>query len=247
MNFTNKNILITGGATGIGLSIATEFANRGAKVLVVGRRESKLNDAKSKVPALHTFVCDVTNGESVQALFDHIKDNFGGLDMLVNNAGVFQNFDILKDDQSIEVLEKEVQINLLGPIRMIKAMLPLILKSKEGAIMNVSSGLAYVPISMAPVYCSTKAAIHSFTISLRRQLSSTGIKVFELMPPLVDTEMVSDFSLPKMKPNEVAAMTAEFVEKDKFEIRPGQSKGLYFMSRYAPGFIEKKLNESMPA
>ncbi|MFT5820833.1 MAG: putative oxidoreductase [Crocinitomix sp.] len=244
MNLGNNKVLITGGGSGIGLALAKLFTDAGSEVLITGRNEAKLIKACEGVERLSYHVADVTKQEDIESLKARIK-GVGGLNLLINNAGVFIHKDYSKDILNTEELVREIDINYGGPVRMVDAFLPILSESKNPAIVNVSSGLAFVPLTAAPVYCGTKAALHSWTQSLRFQLSTKNIKVFELMPPLVATEMTKQYK--EFKP----ISTDEFVtgfkkafEKDTLEIVVGQSKGLRMMSRMAPKFIFKQLNKT---
>lgn len=244
MNIAKKTILITGGSSGIGLALAQAFAKEGAKIIVTGRKMEKLQKVKQDNPAFEIIQSDVAEDTQVSALVQEVEANHGGIDVLVNNAGVFQQFDVKKGDHDIGKQIAEMNINVNGPLRTITAFLPMLMKRKEAAIMNVSSGLAYVPLSISPVYCATKAALHSYTQSLRKQLESTNVAVFELMPPLVDTPMVDQWKdFKKMSPEKLAEVTISGFKRNKYEIRAGQAKGMYMMSRYAPGFIFKQINK----
>lgn len=241
----DKNVLITGGGSGIGLAIAKAFVEAGSNVIICGRNQQKLEKAKSEVHALNIAVCDVTSDQQIQDLVKKTNEEFGGIDVLVNNAGVFQSMNYEKENVSMEIQMKEVEIDFMGPLRMIHHFLPELKKKSQAAIVNVSSGLAFVPLAMAPVYCATKAGLHSWTRSLRWQLKNTGIKVFELMPPLVETDMVEDFKdNPMMKPEALAKSFMKGFIQDKEEITPGQSSQLKMMSKLASGFIFKQVNKS---
>ena len=189
-NENNGNtILITGGATGIGFALAETLVNAGNKVIICGRRENKLKEAKHKLPQIQIKVCDVSKEKEREALFVWAKDNYPGLNVLINNAGIQRMVNLKKGTKELFNGENEIETNLVAPIYLSAYFIPWFLKKKEAAIINVSSGLGFVPIAAMPVYCATKAAIHSFTISLRHQLKDTSIKVFEIVPPAVDTEL----------------------------------------------------------
>jgi uncharacterized oxidoreductase len=188
MNLSNNTILITGGATGIGLALAEEFLSRGNEVIICGRREEKLRGAKEKNPKLHTFVCDLSKADERIACTNSVIRDFPELNVLINNAGIQQYLKFLNDIPE-EKIENEIATNLTAPIHLSSLFIPHFLKKSEAAIMNVTSGLAFVPIANSPVYCATKAALHSFSMTLRVQLRDTPIKVFELAPPIVDTEL----------------------------------------------------------
>lgn len=243
MEVSNKTILVTGGGSGIGLAISKALLANGASVIITGRNKAKLEKAQAQNPELKIEVCDVTDNHQIEALVEKLRQQ-GGLDMLVNNAGVFETIDYAGANDSLKLQEREVDIDFMGPIRMVNHLLPLLKEKNEAAIANVSSGLAFVPLASAPVYCATKAGLHSWTRSLRHQLEKTSVKVFELMPPLVETEMVSQFKGQKMmKPENLASDFIKGIKANKEVITPGQSSQLRMMSRLAPNFIFKALNK----
>ncbi|MES2352663.1 MAG: SDR family NAD(P)-dependent oxidoreductase [Pseudomonadota bacterium] len=186
MNLTSNTILITGGGAGIGLELARQLVQRGNRVIVCGRSEEALLNAQAQVPALVTRICDITDHASRQAMVTWLSSAYPELNVLVNNAGV-QYRRLFNEAGVLENLEQEVATNFTAPIRLIDELLPLLKRQRSAVIINVSSALAFAPIADLPVYCATKAAIHSFTLTLRHQLKSTGIKVVELAPPIVDT------------------------------------------------------------
>ncbi len=246
MQTKEKKVLITGGGSGIGLALAKSFQNAGSKVIVCGRKLEKLEKVKQESSKIEIFQCDVTSDEQIKALLNKCKVDFNGIDILINNAGVFHIFDYKNGNFGIEQQVKEIDINLVGPIKMLHYFLPSLLERKEAAIVNVSSGLAFVPLTVAPVYCATKAAIHSWTRSIRWQLKDTGIKVFELIAPLVDTEMVQELKeFPKMQVDELVTKFMMGFLNDNFEITPGQASQLKMLSRWTPGFIFKQLNKNI--
>jgi uncharacterized oxidoreductase len=186
MNLTENTILITGGATGIGFALARQLSERGNRVIICGRSNEALQKARAQVPMLITRVCDIANTEARQAMVDWLHTAYPGLNILINNAGVqyHRNF---KEGGALEDLDQEVAINFTAPIHLIGEILPQFQQQPRAAIVNVSSGLAFAPMADVPVYCATKAAIHSFTLSLRHQLKTTGVTVVEMVPPIVDT------------------------------------------------------------
>jgi uncharacterized oxidoreductase len=188
MNLSGNTIIITGGATGIGFELAKQFTELGNTVIICGRREEKLREAKEECLSLHTLVCNVGNSAGRKNLFETIRADFPELNILINNAGIQQYLNFLEDTPS-EKIELETSINLDAPIHLSSLFIPHLMTVKNPAIMNVTSGLAFVPRSLMPVYCATKAALHSFSMTLRVQLHDTPIKVFELVPPIVDTEL----------------------------------------------------------
>lgn len=246
MKLTGRTILITGGSAGIGLSFAKHFAATGNVVLITGRNQAKLDAAAAEEPRLHTFRADAASIDDVKALADHVDTNFPALDVLFNNAGVFIYRNLTTGQADLAELTKELDINVAGPIRTVSVLVDR-LKKNNGTIINVSSGLAYVPIQAAPIYCATKAALHSYTITLRQQLAGQ-VEVVELMPPAVKTELTAeipdngDFKL--ITTDELLKASLAGLKKGALEIRPGQANQLHWMSRIAPGFINGQLGNA---
>ncbi|MBA8879168.1 SDR family oxidoreductase [Phyllobacterium myrsinacearum] len=188
MRLTQNTILITGGATGIGLALARRLFEKGNQVIVCGRSEAALLSAQNELPGLITRICDVADTDSRRSMVEWLKTNYPSLNVVVNNAGVQHRRDF-NNDPAIETLDQEVAINLTAPIHLIAELLPMLRQQEQAVLINISSGLAFSPMADVPVYCATKAAIHSFTLSLRHQLKSTGIRVVEIAPPIVDTDL----------------------------------------------------------
>lgn len=186
MELSANTILITGGATGIGLALAQKLSEKGNSVIICGRREASLAEAQEKAPALIARVCDITDPKSRQAMVAWLKTNYPSLNVVINNAGVQRQRDF-SNNPDVESLDQEVAINFTAPIHLIAEVLPILRQQQRSLIVNVSSGLAFSPMADVPVYCATKAAIHSFTLSLRHQMKGTGVRVVEMAPPIVDT------------------------------------------------------------
>ena len=186
MKLTASTILITGGANGIGLALAQQLLERGNRVIVCGRSEETLAKAKLQAPALITRVCDIADTASRRSMVEWLNTQYPDLSILINNAGV-QYIRDFTTGGTIETLENEVAVNFTAPIQLIAEMLPALMQLPQAKIINVTSGLAFSPKADVPVYCATKAALHSFTLSLRHQLKGTGVKVVEMAPPIVDT------------------------------------------------------------
>jgi uncharacterized oxidoreductase len=188
MNLTGNTILITGGGSGIGLALAKEFHQRGNKVIIAGRRQDVLDRVAAANPGIEAIVLDVADPASIAAAVPQLTRDYPTLDTLLNNAGIMRPEDL----QMGKVADAEaiVATNLLGPIRLTAALLPNLIERPSATILNVSSGLAFIPLAMTPTYCATKAAIHSWTQSLRYQLRNTSVQVMELAPPYVQTELM---------------------------------------------------------
>jgi len=246
MKLEKKTILITGGTSGIGLALATELLARGNTVIVTGRDIARLKRTQAALPRVHIFQSDVSDAGSIKSLFDAVITKFGNLDVLINNAGIMRNLN-MNEARDLNDVTREIEINLNGPVRMIQQFLPHLKTRKEAAIVNVSSGLAFIPYPIAPVYCATKAAIHSFTQSLRIQLEGSGIRVIELAPPAVETPLLRGYFAEEMKNRKgmdvkvLALRGIAGIEAGKLEIRPGLSNVLKIMSRVAPQFALKQI------
>lgn len=189
MEMSGNTILITGGGSGIGLGLAEEFKRLGNEVIVAGRSHAKLENATSK--GLKTFTVDMTSEERIRSLAAEVTDHYPALNVVIHNAGTMMNEKLVSRDNS-NVAAETVATNLLGPIYLTNALLPHLLKQKAATIITVTSGLAYVPLVMTPTYSATKAAIHSYTQSLRYQLKDTAIEIKELVPPYVRTGLMGD-------------------------------------------------------
>ncbi|GAB3225933.1 SDR family oxidoreductase [Hymenobacter seoulensis] len=188
MNLAGNTVLITGGASGIGLALAERFMRAGSTVLAVGRREDKLQEARQQLPGLHTRVCDVAVAAERVALLAWVQQEFPRLNVLINNAGIQRRFQ-LTEEEEWETRRQELVINVEAPIHLSTLFIPHLLQQERPVLINVTSGLAFAPMASAPIYSATKAALHSFTLSLRHQLAATPIKVLEIVPPAVNTDL----------------------------------------------------------
>lgn len=244
MKLSHNTIFITGGGSGIGLALAKAFLELDNTVIICGRNPDKLAQVKHHYPAIHTLPCDITLVGDVERALAILKADFHGLDVLVNNAGTLHPVDFERDDDGLQKIEAEIETNLTAPIKLTRLLLPLLRQKREAAIINVSSGLAYAPMASTAVYCATKAALHSWTRSLRYQLERTSVKVFELLPPTVATEMTRDFAVSKISPEMVARETMASLKRDNYEIRVGQTKALYVLSRLSPALAEGILRKA---
>ncbi len=242
MKLENRTILITGGTSGIGLELAKQLLGRGNTVLVTGRDPEKLDATQRALPGVHVFQSDVSDPKAIAALHDKVVGQFPTLDVLINNAGIMRNLD-LNQDRGLDDVTREIEINLSGPVRMVQRFLPHLKTRKDALIVNVSSGLAFIPLPLSPVYCATKAAIHSFSQSLRVQLDRSSVTVVELAPPGVETPLFRGEFAEEMKGQKAMNVTVlakkaiAGIEAGQLEIRPGLSNVLKTMSRIAPRFM----------
>lgn len=243
MTLTGRTILITGGSAGIGLAFALKFLELGNDVIVTGRRQAVLVAVKAQYPKLHTIQSDSADPAQIAALAARMKKDFPKLDVLMNNAGVGVAKNLTASVDDLAGLMREVEINVGGVIRTTSALIDL-LTANHGTVINVSSALALVPVPAMPIYSATKAAVHSYTQSLRFQLEGSGVEVIDLMPPAVRTDMTSEFDeagLSTITTDELIKQTFAALRAGKREIRPGQSNLLAFMRRLAPNFINRQL------
>lgn len=251
MKTNGHTVLVTGGSSGIGFEFCRQLLALGNTVVATGRDEAKLQTAKSRLPALNIVRSDVSRPDEIETLLSRMTSDFPRLNVLINNAGVMRTINMHDASIDLEGLTREIDVNLKGPLRMAKAFLPHLKKQDEAAIVNVSSGLAFVPLPISPVYCATKAGLHSFSLSLRVQLKNTRVKVFEVAPPATATELLAGMDqedmkgVPIMKVDEMVAASIKGFAADRYEIRPGQANGLKFMSRVAPDFILGQLGKSV--
>jgi len=185
MNLSNNKILITGGASGIGLGLTQRFIEENNTVIICGRRESVLNEVKAKYPTVITKVCDLSNEKERVALYEWIAENHSDLNVLINNAGI-QKWVSVDDAAFYESMKAELTTNIEAPLHLTSLFINL--KSLT-TVMNVTSGLAFSPFAKVPVYSATKAFFRSFTLSLRHLLKSKNIEVIEIIPPALNTDL----------------------------------------------------------
>lgn len=227
MNPSGHTVLITGGATGIGFALAKQFHQAGNQIILVGRRQELLQQAAKELAGCQIAVADISKIEDQQRL---VRD-FPEVNILINNAGI--QFTQAFETQQHQDIAQEININLTAPAQLILAFLPLLRQHQEAAIINVSSGLAIVPKETCAIYCASKAALHSLSQTLRWQLESTNIKVFELMPPMVATPMSQGkgYANLKISPDELAQEFWRDFQRDHYEIMGGKTKWLYWINR----------------
>jgi uncharacterized oxidoreductase len=245
MNPVGNVILITGGSSGIGLEMALHFHSLGNKVIVTGRTEEKLNEINNHYPDLITFRADLTIHTHLQQLAAFIKEHHSGLNILVNNAAVQYNYLFTEETDFLEKVDYETTANFTAPVKLTALLLPVLQKNRPASIINVSSGLAIAPKKSAAVYCATKAAIHRFTQALRYQLANSGIHVFELIPPLVDTPMTKGRGKSKISSQKLVQEFLRGFEKDKFEMYIGKSKLLWLINRISPAIAERIMKNGL--
>ncbi len=243
MKTKNNTVLITGGSSGIGLELSKVLIQKGNRVIICGRSGEKLAAAKAAIPELTTYQCDLSDSRECSDFAKTITGHHPDLNLLINNAAIVHKASFVDDAQIMEKLEAELQTNLVAPVQLINQLIPVLEKNRHAEIINITTGLIYVPRAIYPFYNATKAALHSITQVLRLQMAGRKIKITEVMFPAVDTPWH------KGNPPKIAIPVGEAVqemikgmENGKDEIRIKGAKLIYMLSRIAPGFALKKIN-----
>jgi uncharacterized oxidoreductase len=253
MNISGNTILITGGGSGIGRGLAEAFHKEGNQVVIAGRRREALSEVIAANPGMKAVALDIADPKSIRAVASQMTSEFPKLNVVIHNAGIMRLENLNSHAEDVTDAEAMITTNLLGPIRLTAALLPLLKKQAKATVMTVSSGLAFLPLAMTPTYCATKAAIHSYTLSLRWQLRDTNIGVVEIIPPYVQTELMgpgqatdaramplNDFLAEVMQilrsQPKVAEVCVERVKPLRFAAESGKFEAAF-----------TGLNESMPA
>jgi uncharacterized oxidoreductase len=189
MQMTNNTILITGGGSGIGRALAEAFHALGNQVIIAGRRKALLDEVVATNPGMKAAVLDIENAHEIKSFAARLESDYPSLNAVIHNAGIMR-LESVQEAESLDTAEATIATNLLGPIRLNTALLPLLLGQPRATILTVTSGLAFAPLAGTPTYGATKAAIHSYTQALRYQLQDTNVQVIELIPPYVQTELM---------------------------------------------------------
>lgn len=242
MDLKNSTILITGGTSGMGLEFVKQLSEIGTKIIVTGRKQDALNQTKKQFPNLHTFQSDVSNPKEIKNLFDRVTALFPDLNIIINNAGMMRLIDLQDQSLDLENINREIATNLTGTIQMVHQFLPHLLKQKSAGIVNVTSGIAFMSYSAAPIYSATKAAVRAYTQALRLQLQDTNVKVFEMIPPGVKTNLQNEWV---KQPNPAMMMTADKMVKvsidgllkNKKELKPFLIRVIQLAGRLMPNVL----------
>jgi len=241
-------VLITGGGAGIGAGLASAFHTRGATVIIAGRTRERVEAVAARHPGMQAEVVDIADPEQVAALADRVSARWPDLDTVVNNAGIQTLFDFSGPAMlDPAALGREVDVNLKGLLYVTNTFLPILKRQSRARLVNVGSGLGYVPLAAAPVYSATKAAVHSFSISLRRQLAGSPVQIVEIIPPVVETDLHRDQSRkpPKaMKLDAFVAAAMAGLDSGQDEVAVGLAKVLRTASRVAPGLFLNIVNKA---
>ncbi|AFY95176.1 SDR family oxidoreductase [Chamaesiphon minutus] len=241
MKTTKNTVLITGGTSGIGLALAKQFVDADNQVIVTVTNVAKAVEIQKQLPNVKIELADMRD----RAALDRLASNYQDVNILINNVGIQYNYDFADLAVPFDKIEDELDINLVSHLYLTKQFLPQFLTKQSAAIVNISSGLAIVPKQSAPIYCASKAALHSFSRALRWQLENTNIKVFEIIPPIVDTLMTAGRGRGKISPE---ALVAEFwhnFERDRYEVQVGKTKLLVFLDRLMPTLAERFIRSGL--
>lgn len=244
MKLNNNKILITGGSRGIGLALTKMFAERNNKIIIVSKNNNRPEILEKYGESIIYIKCDLTNTQEFETLLVKLENEHSDINIIVNNAAIQFNYYFLEENRLNSKIEAEINLNLNVPIKLSTNLLPILSNKSEAAIVNISSGLAIAPKEIASVYCATKAAIHSFSQSLRYQLENTNIKVFELFPPVVNTDMTQGRGKDKMEPDVLAKKFMQSFEQNEFEILVGKIKLLQLINLISPKLAKKILRKS---
>jgi len=254
MQLSGNTVLITGGTSGIGLAFAQQFLANGSKVVICGRRIERLKEIERSHPGISIRVADISKAQDREDLSRWVVEQHPGLNILINNAGVQLLADLTKPVDMTRI-QQEIDTNIIAPVHLSSLLTPHLVTKKSAAIVNISSGLAFVPLAFMPIYCATKAAIHSISLSQRYQLKDTSVKLFEIAPPAVDTELGSDRREDKkqshggMPVEEFIKQAMDAIRNDAYETAIGTAKNsrekreeLFetMNGRFTPSFIFSK-------
>ena len=248
MKVTKNTILITGGTSGFGYEFASRLLALDNTVIITGRNQSKLDQTKKQLPKVHTFQSDVSDPKAIETLYVQLIKQFPDLNILINNAGEMRKINLNDTSYSLENITREVEINLMGPIRMVQQFLPHLRTQDNATILNVTSGLSLVPFPISPIYGATKSGLRSYTKSLRVQLKKTNVKVFDLVAPGANTPLNDKFSgdvdgKSLIEPGKVVDTAIKGLMNEQLEIYPGMARIIKLVSRIAPNFLLKQLSK----
>ncbi|NQX91767.1 MAG: SDR family NAD(P)-dependent oxidoreductase [Flavobacteriales bacterium] len=237
MRLSNNKILITGATAGIGEALLKRFLAYDNQIIALGRNAKKLQLLADSDSRVIPFACDISDENDLDRLAIFLDQSHPDINILINNAGIQFNYHFTTEPQLKGKIDKEINVNLLAPLRLIALTLPLLKLNDNAAIVNVSSGLGLVPKQQAPVYCGTTAGLHIFTRALRHQLNRT--KVFEIIPALVDTQMTAGRGKGKISPDQLVDEFIKAFERNQFEVSIGKVKLLKIINRISPALAER--------
>lgn len=243
MEILNSTVVITGGSSGIGFEMCRQLIEKGNTVITCSRSLEKLTAAQKQLPDLIIYQCDIAEETECNFFAGWIIENHPEANVLINNAAIVTKNNFVEDAFALENLNTEIAANFIAPLRLIKLLYPTLIKNPYSKIINITTGLVYVPRAVYSFYNATKAALHSFTQVLRYQLKSKNIQIIEVLFPAVDTPW-HDGNPPKIAitPEKAVSEMLKRISRNKTEIRISKVKLLYFIYRLAPKFAFKKIN-----
>lgn len=236
-SWAGRVTLVTGGNSGIGRAFVARLTAAGATVIACGRNQDTLRELQRVHPGVEIVPCDIGQRASVLALADDIEARHGKLDVLINNAAIMEQVNLLDDGVSDDRIANEIAVNLTGTILLTRRSLPLLRSGHAPMIVMITSGYALLPATRAPTYSASKAGLRSFTLALRRQLKDVGIRVVEVLPPLVDTPATRAVRGSKMSPEALVDRVLRDIDRGRDEILPGNVGLVPLMMRLAPGYV----------
>ncbi|WP_031529772.1 SDR family oxidoreductase [Dyadobacter crusticola] len=244
MELRNSTVLITGGTSGIGLELVKQLTQLGANIIITGRSANALRETKTRFPKVHTFKSDVSNSDDIERLYQDVTGLFPELNIIINNAGLMRLIDLRDGALDLVDINTEIATNLSGTIQMVHQFLPHLLTKKSAAIVNVSSGIAFMSYSAAPIYSAAKAGVRAYTQALRLQLEDTNVKVFEMIPPGVKTNLQNDWVLKPspgmmMDVDKMVSVAIKDLLKDQPELKPPMISVIKFATRLVPNVLLK--------
>ena len=234
MQLKHNTILLTGGTSGIGLELLRQLHQFDNKIIVTSSNEKKLNNIKNLYPDIVTIACNLADSNSVRQLINKCWMDHNDINVIINNAGIQYNYRWTDEKDGYNKISTEICVNFISPMQIVYGLLPLLTTKPNSAIVNISSGLALAPKKSAPIYCATKSAIHNATKALRYQLENTSVKVFEIIPPTVDTAMSKGHKKGKITPMQVVNEFLKNFRNEKFESNIGKIKLFRLIQRISP-------------
>jgi uncharacterized oxidoreductase len=239
--WAERVVLVTGGSSGIGRAFVEKLGANNARVIACGRNPNALQELQQQNPMIETIRCDIADRLDVLALAQAIASHHSRLDVLINNAAIMEQVDLLDDSVSDDRIAQEIGVNLIGTITLTRRLLPLLRSGHCPMIVMITSGYALLPATRAPTYSASKAGLRSFTLALRRQLSGVGIRVVEVLPPLVDTPATRAVRQPKMSADALVERVLRDIQRGRDEILPGKVGLLPIMMRIAPTYVARRV------
>lgn len=243
MRLQGNKVIITGGASGIGLELSKKLSNQGNEIVICGRSQEKLDRVKLENPEFHCFACNLSQENGRLEFANWITKNHPDSNILINNAAIAHKADFFSDAHILEKAELEMRTNFIAPVALSKLLYPILKNHDQAAIVYITTGLVYAPRAIYPIYCASKAALHSFTQTLRIQAESTSVAIYEVLMPAVNTPWHKG-NPPKIaiSPQQAVDEMCKGLERGKYEIRVCKVRLLYLLARIAPSLALKKMN-----